>query len=410
MTAITINGISIDPTAPRPTLAALSLDHATAKSSDYVLVQTRTPLDRLQRAQLAKTGARIMESVPGGAFICHFPGTGLARLRALPFVAWADLYPGVVKVAPSLRKLSPRPGGVEAGVAALSMPASLDATKVTVDVVLHRNAKASAVAKRVAAAAHLHMSDVKVAGQKIRMTLKMRRLTDVAALDAVRHVEQVFPRKLANNIARQILRVPGKSAASGAEGKGEIVAIADTGFDKGSTSDVHPAFKGRVKKLYALGRAGKKNDPDGHGTHVAGSVLGDGKSRIVGPIRGSAPAAKLVLQSVLDSRGGLGGLPDDLNELFRPPYATDKARVHSNSWGTPGNPGVYDQQAHEVDDFMYRHRDMRSGQRGPRWQRQWSDRSQLGHATRDGEELPDHRREREQAAGDVRYVRAGLAR
>src|SRR5439155_9321918 len=132
-----------------------------------------------------------------------------------------------------------------------------------------------------------------------------------------------------------------------------------TGFDKGSTTNVHPAFKGRVAKLYALGRPGKKNDPDGHGTHVAGSVLGAGNSTSLGiKVRGTAPKAKLVLQSVLDAGGNLGGLPEDLSQLFTPPYQTDKARIHTNSWGSVGNFGVYDQQAREVDQFVHDHRDM----------------------------------------------------
>ena len=75
-------------------------------------------------------------------------------------------------------------------------------------------------------------------------------------------------------------------------------------------------------------------------------------------MRGTAPKAKLVLQSVLDDNDGLGGLPNDLNDLFGPPYKTDKARIHSNSWGSTGNFGVYDQQAHEVDQFVNQHRDM----------------------------------------------------
>src|SRR5215467_13782182 len=142
--------------------------------------------------------------------------------------------------------------------------------------------------------------------------VKTRRLQDLTALDEVRHIEEILPRKLHNSVARQVLRVPTTNPAPGGEGAGEIVAVADTGFDKGSTSDVHPAFKGRVKKLYALGRPGKKDDPDGHGTHVAGSVLADGVSTADGPIKGTAPGAKLILQSVLDAGGNLGGLPDDL--------------------------------------------------------------------------------------------------
>jgi subtilisin family serine protease len=358
MASITINGIMIDPSAPHVERAALSLDHATAHASDYILVQTNEPLNAARRAQLAKAGAEIMEAVPGNAVICHFPKTGLGKVRALPFVKWADIYPGVVKIAPALRNIDTQPGGVEATHAMMAKPAPLDATKVTVDVVLHRNVNAKQAAKKIAAAAHLDPGDMTVSPGKVRVTLKMRRIEDVAALDDVRHVEKVFPRKLANNVARQILRVPNPAPGAGADGEGEIIAIADTGFDKGSTTDVHPAFKGRVKKLYPLGRPGRKDDPDGHGTHVAGSALGDGLSNSDGPVRGTAPSAQLVLQSVLDSDGELGGLPDSLDKLFRPPYKTDGARIHSNSWGSTGNFGVYDQQAHEVDKFIYANRDI----------------------------------------------------
>ena len=65
MKPITINGITIDPGAPTAALASLSLNNATAKNSDYIIVQTKQPLDRSQRAALAKVGAKITESVPG---------------------------------------------------------------------------------------------------------------------------------------------------------------------------------------------------------------------------------------------------------------------------------------------------------------------------------------------------------
>jgi serine protease AprX len=358
MKTITINGISIDPAAPKPELAALSLDNATARNSDYLVVQTRQPLAKADRVALAKAGAEILESVPGDAYVCYFPKTNLAKVRALEFVEWAELYPQAVKIAASLRDLEPRRGGATAALAALAAPGELDAARKTVDVVLHRNADLKKSAKRIAAAAHLALDQVRVMRGKVRLVVKARRLADVAALDEVRHVEEVLPRKLSNRVARQILRVPSGAGAPGGEGAGEIVAVCDTGFDLGSVQDVHPAFTGRVKKLYALGRPGLKDDPDGHGTHVAGSVLGDGLSKKEGAVRGTAPKAKLVLQSVLDADGGLGGLPDDLADLFGGPYDTDKARIHTNSWGSTGNFGVYDQQAHELDQFVCEHRDL----------------------------------------------------
>jgi serine protease AprX len=359
MSTITINGISIDPSAPKPRLMELDLVNATAKASDYVIVQTKGPLDKTHRAILAKAGAKIIESVPGDAYVCHFPKTSLAKVRSLPFVTWADVYPTVVKISPSLRNLEPQRGGIEA-VKAKLMGASgaLDDSRKTVDVVLHRNVSGKNVAKRIAEAAHVAPTDVKVAPGKVRLTVKVRRLADLTALDEVRSIEEVLPRKFANSIARKVLRVPAGPAVAGGDGDGEIVAVADTGFDKGSTTNVHPAFKGRVKKLYALGRPGRSDDPDGHGTHVAGSVLGDGVSAKEGAIQGTATKARLVLQSVLDADDGLGGLPVDLNDLFQRPYQADKARIHTNSWGSTGNFGVYDQQAHEVDQFIYEHRDM----------------------------------------------------
>jgi hypothetical protein len=357
MKTITINGISIKPGAS-PARAAAPLTDAASRSSNYLVVQTKQPPDRSQRAALAKAGATIIEAVPGDAYICYFPKRDLAKVRALPFVDWAQFYPEAVKIAPSLRGLAPQPDGVAITTAAMAAPGNLDAERKTVDVVLHRTADAKKAARSIAKAAHVTLAQLRVSRGKVRLVLKTRRLPDVAAVDEVRHIEEVVPRKLLNSVARGVLRVPAGPGAPGGEGAGEIVAVADTGFDKGSTTNVHPAFKGRVKKLYALGRPGRKDDPDGHGTHVAGSVLGDGMSAAEGAVRGTAPKARLVLQSVLDANDGLGGLPDNLFDLFNTPYTTDKARIHTNSWGSRGNFGIYDQQAHEVDDFVHEHRDM----------------------------------------------------
>ncbi len=188
-------------------------------------------------------------------------------------------------------------------------------------------------------------------------------------------------------------------------GEGQLVAVGDTGFDQGSTNHVHPAFAGRVVKLYALGRNGDASDPDGHGTHVCGSVLGDGNSPAMGGvIQGTAPKAKLVMQSFLDGSGGLGGIPDDLADLFGPPYTDDGARVHTNSWGATVGDGSYDANAREIDDFVWNHRDLvvcfAAGNSG-------QDASQTGHIdpgsvgrTVDGQELHHRGRHRESPAHD----------
>jgi hypothetical protein len=358
MAKITINGVSIDPLAPTPALAAASLMSVDASTSDYILIQTEQPLDQAQKDELYNLGCTILEYVPEDTYICHYQGTDLAAIRALPYVAWANVYMRGFKVAPSLTSTTTEPKVLSLLEKEAKPERTLKQTPKTVDVVLHENVDPEAARKEIAAAARLDPADIQVGAHKVRLTVQTRYLPDLAAIDQVRHIEEVFPRKLHNNVARQIVRVGISNGGTVFEGDGQLVAVADTGFDKGSVTDTHPAFKNRVVKLYALGRQNKANDPDGHGTHVAGSVLGDATSATLGvAIRGTAPKARLILQSVLDSQGNLGGLPDDLHELFTPPYQDDSVRIHTNSWGSIVGDGRYDSQAREVDDFVWKHRD-----------------------------------------------------
>ena len=360
MATITINGITLDPMAQSVALSSARLLSANAKDSDYLLVQTKGPLTKEQRAALEKTGAKILEYVPQETYICRYPGTDLKKIRALPFVTWVNTYLRGFKIHPALLSAADTRGARELLAARVTAAAPLDRSPNLVDIVLHRGAKAASVRAKIAAAAGVDADDVKVIGNKVRLTVPNRSLSKLAEIDEVRSIERVSPKKLQNDVARNILRVGLPLADTTVlEGEGQVVAVCDTGFDKGSTTNVHPAFKGRVAKLYALGRPAKKNDPDGHGTHVAGSVLGDGDSTSLGiKVRGTAPKAKLVLQSVLDSGGGLGGLPADLRMLFQKPYTTDKARVHSNSWSNVQGDGEYNIECQELDDFVWNHRDM----------------------------------------------------
>jgi len=364
MAIITINGITVDPLAPHrapPARAMLEeMRSNDASKFNYILVQTTHPLNREEKSQLAEAGASILEYVPQDTYLCHFPPSDLGRVRALKFVSWTGPYDKGFKLHPALIGLE-RKGTVRSLFEVSVRPhATLDATPKVVDVILHRNLKASDVLEKIAEAAQVSPDLIQVARNKVRLTVKARQLDALANVDGVRTVEEVRPRKLLNNVARKILGAPVVGAANPPFfGQGQVVAVADTGFDRGSTTDTHPAFTGRVQKLYPLGRPNDTSDTDGHGTHVCGSVLGNGTSAILNlSIQGTAPEAKLVMQSVLDSGGGLGGLPADLNDLFTAPYNSDGARIHSNSWGSTIGDGSYDSQASEVDDFVWNHRDM----------------------------------------------------
>lgn len=127
---------------------------------------------------------------------------------------------------------------------------------------------------------------------------------------------------------------------------------------------LHPDIQGRVNQAYALDRPGDWSDLNGHGTHVTGSVLGNGTEsganpsahQYVGSMAGSAPEAHLVFQSVGDASDNLPGLPADLNDLFITPY-DDGARIHSDSWGN-ADAGAYSSSSLQADEFVWNHPDM----------------------------------------------------
>ncbi len=357
MAQVTINGITVDPQRQAPQLATRGLASADSSASNYVLIQTREPLDKARRQALAALGVEILEYVPENTYLARYPPADLGPVQSLGFVEWANPYLRDFKVAAGLR-----PGGVSSARSAdlLSLQpveSTPSPEPIKVDIVLHNGIAAKSVRRQLAAAAGVTLRALEVCRGRVRARLMPHRLERVAALDEVRHIEEVLPNVLCNSVALGILGADTVHASAGLLGEGEIVAVCDTGFDRGKSNKVHKAFTGRVLKIYPLGRK-KGSDPNGHGTHVAGSVLADGTSRAHGPVRGAAPKARLVMQSVLDKRGGLGGLPADLNGLFRVPYDDDKVRVHTNSWGAKGSAGRYSSLSRDVDEFTWDHRDL----------------------------------------------------
>ncbi len=184
-------------------------------------------------------------------------------------------------------------------------------------------------------------------GQKQQIQVKgIEELIQYGMQNEIKYISKVSDHKLMNNEAAGILKVSTSQSSYGLDGSGQTVAVADTGLDNGrNDSTMHESFRGKITALYALGRSGNASDPNGHGTHVAGSVLGDAS------FKGMAPKANLVFQSIMDSNGGLGGIPANLNTLFSQAYNAG-ARIHTNSWGAPVN-GAYTTESKEVDEYVW---------------------------------------------------------
>ena len=171
-------------------------------------------------------------------------------------MTWVNTYLRGFKINPSLipiRDTGPTRGLLAAHAAALGI---LDRKPYLVDIVLHRGATAASVRAKIASAAGVDADDIQVTGNKVRLTVPTRFLPKLAEIDEVRSIERVSPKKLQNDVARGILRV-GLPLADEIvlEGAGQVVAVCDTGLDKGSTIDVHPRVQGPRRQALRPGSA-----------------------------------------------------------------------------------------------------------------------------------------------------------
>ena len=222
------------------------------------------------------------------------------------------------------------------------------------------------------------MKDVKFLPNKARLTIQGLYLNAAASIDGVRHIEDAGKVVECNDVARQILKFDsqpstGTKTPLAYQGKGQVIAVADTGLDKGEREQEqpHPAFCNRVRGWIATHAV--TEDRNGHGTHVCDSSVGGDVIVNGNRAMGTAPQAELIVQSIWDpAKGENGGIrpPEDLTALFDPPYRKEAVRVHSNSWSTnwreedpQGNPIPFRQMgyttgAKEIDKFVYEHREM----------------------------------------------------
>ena len=181
-------------------------------------------------------------------------------------------------------------------------------------------------------------------------------IPQLSSIPYVREVNPHNPKGLHNNIAKEIINVEAIQNPLALNGTNQSVAVADTGLDIGiDNANICADFRGQIANIFSLGRPGNASDIHGHGTHVAGSIMGNG-SNSNGLIKGIAPAAKLVFFSLMDSNRGLGGIPSDLGSGLFALAQNSGATMINNSWGDIQGTGAYDSQCRQADSFAFKNR------------------------------------------------------
>lgn len=302
------------------------------------VVQWKGPVYSAQKQAVAATGAELGEYLPHFSFLARMTEAERQLVADLPFIRSVVLYKPAFKLSPELL-------GPEGQV----VSSFLDSETVTVQV-----AGFDSFASLRSAVSAVGGTVLQEQGSLVIAELPLANVADLARSTAVTSIAPVPKFQLFNDKAAGIIGADA-ALATGLDGAGQTVGVADTGLDTGRTDTMHQDLRGRVTHIFALGRPGDGSDTHGHGTHVAGSIAGNGAASN-GQIKGMAPAARIVFQSVMDARGSLSGI-GDVGTLLKQAYDAG-ARIHSNSWGDPSANGVYDASSQQLDRFVWQNRDM----------------------------------------------------
>jgi subtilisin family serine protease len=350
----------------------------------HYLVQFVGPVKRTWLSRVSAAGGALRELYSDFTYIVRANAKAVAAMEALPFVRWVGHLPYDARISSGLRAHA-------RGAKAPTLPR----TRLRTGVYTVQAFDKAHVGTIAAAARRLGFEVLSRSPAAHSMVLRSRgdlkqRSRLVQTLSTVHGVKFIRSRSImrtSNDVAPEFMGAIGTatSPVTGLSGRGEIIGICDTGLDTGDPATIHPDFAKRILaiKSYPItqdfasdvfnagGDDGPADVDSGHGTHVAGSVLGSGKASAgitPRPVRGLAHRARLVFQAVEQEmwwrpsvpaadreRYILAGIPNDLGPLFG--YAYGKgARIHSNSWGG-GDPGEYDEQCDQLDRFIWTHKD-----------------------------------------------------
>lgn len=324
-----------------PSLAAATAAKPALGTGAY-LIQLRAAITERDKQALTEAGAQLVEYIPEDAFLARVPHSAVAAIKRLSCVKWMSPFRPEYKQSPRLSRAGTK-------------------SQFLVTLFPGQDSRYVRGKGRRLGAKQLDCTK-RPQGDVCRMLVDKSKLAELAANDAIAWIEPYVQPKLCNDVASMISGVPDTRQNLSLFGATQLIGIADAGLDTGNTATISADFANRVQKTYTLRRPGDWSDLNGHGTHVAGSVLGSGAlsgsnpaaHSYSGSFAGYAPEAGLVFQSIGDS-GEYVFPPLHLADLFQPTYS-DGVRVHSDSWGSAAN-GEYTVYSTEVDQFLWDHKD-----------------------------------------------------
>ena len=333
------------------------------KQTGYYIVQFDGPVKNSWKKALKDTGADIFDYIPDFAFIIRMDPKKEQAVRAFLHVRWIGIYQPSYRISQSaLDKTFTK--GKEA--------AEAETPGVLLRITVFPGEDLDRIKSEITALDGIVIDEITT---KWKTTFKIEippdKIADLPPISGIKWVEPWPKWRLLNDKSTDVMNVRIARDTHGLYGAGQTVGVCDTGLDQGSINPayLHDDFEdgsGGSRATQIFDRVGDGADDvnSGHGTHVAGSVLGNGTESGSDPssnyfpstcFAGMAPRAGLVFQAVQNNETeSLSGLPLDLNFLFS---QADRAGadLHTNSWGSDAN-GMYTSSSRDVDEYMWNHK------------------------------------------------------
>ncbi len=330
---------------------------------DYYIIQFNGPVQEEWKETLKGLGAVFHDYVPQYAFIVKLGTSKVDSVKRCDFVRWIGEYEPELKLSNRLFDVTPGELEKRGGLMELRILAFPGESR-------------SALLSSIRTAGGTVLSeDSSDWGIQIGVSIPVEKISALKDIKGVKWIERAPRHRMDNNISTGIIEARFEQEkvwpVSGTKlfGKGQLIAICDSGIDSGDPDNMHKDFsdgQGGSRVTDTVFDKASAKDYIGHGTHVAGTVAGNGMASGASPqseffpstsYAGIAPEADLFFQSVgaEDGSSGLPGIPSDISELFQPAYDAG-ARIHTNSWGTSGA-GSYSSESLTVDQFMWTNKD-----------------------------------------------------
>jgi subtilisin-like proprotein convertase family protein len=257
------------------------------------IVQATQPLDGRFYDELKQAGATFVSFIPNNAALVRATPEQAAQLAGEAMIQAVLPYEPYYKLATAL------------------LPAAVDqqeAQSGALNVTTFPGQRDAALAALEALGAKYMSEDSSPFGPTLTVTVPADKLAEVAQMPLAQEVEPYAPRRLLNDLTRVTLGVSadtliGTSNYLNLTGSNVTVNLNDTGIDTN-----HPDFKGPGDTFRF--NANAPYDYNGHGTHVAGIIMGNGSqstnvtNQVPGSImpgadfRGKATNASLNVQSL----------------------------------------------------------------------------------------------------------------